>query len=333
MPSIRVPISQPFDFHLTVSNQTYYRGTAGSDVYADGVYFRALRMPPLGDKVLVASATAAPGGAEVSLPDGATDAELAFAADAMARMLGAGIDLDGFYKAMRLDKELAKATGSLTGLRPPRTETVFEALVMAVIAQQISSVIARMIRDRMVAAYGTAVEAPDGRALYAFPTPQSLLAGGFDGLRALKLSNRKVEYIQDICAHTLNGRLGPERLAGMEDEAVIEELCAIRGIGRWTAEWMLLRALGRPDVLPAGDLALRKVVSELYFNGDDITEKQLAAFALERWSPYRGLVTIYLFAHLRQRRIAAEVERAASAAVAPRKASRTAGKPAPEAAV
>jgi 3-methyladenine DNA glycosylase/8-oxoguanine DNA glycosylase len=79
----------------------------------------------------------------------------------------------------------------------------------------------------------------------------------------------------------------------------------VRGIGRWTAEWVLMRALGRLDILPAGDLALRRVVSELYFDATPINEAQLAAFGKERWSPYRGLATTYLFAYLRQQRLEA----------------------------
>ncbi len=105
-----------------------------------------------------------------------------------------------------------------------------------------------------------------------------------------------------MAQRTIDGTLDPDRFAGMGDDEAIAELTALRGIGRWTAEWVLMRALGRLDLLPAGDLALRKVVAELYFDGGPITEQQLADFALERWSPYRGLATTYLFAHLRQQR-------------------------------
>ena len=142
--------------------------------------------------------------------------------------------------------------------------------------------------------------------LHAFPTPQSLIDAGADGLRAQKLSARKAEYILDTAERTLSGSIDPDRLGALGDEEAIAELVAVRGIGRWTAEWVLMRALGRQDILPAGDLALRRVVSELYFDGNGITEQELAAFGLERWSPYRGLATTYLFAVLRQQRVQAE---------------------------
>ena len=297
-----IALPDPFDFHLTVGHQTYFRGRAGADLYADGVCYRALRH---GDEVLaVAARPAEAGSLEVSLPLGGSEDELAFAVSAMTRLLALDVELEGFYAMLAGDPVLRDAVGSLRGLRPSRAESVFEALVMAIVAQQISSAVARVIREGLVETYGTPVEA-DGHALYAFPTPGSLLEAGTDGLRARKLSARKAEYIQDVARRALEGELDAERLGGMEDEAVIEELVKVRGIGRWTAEWVLMRALGRLDVLPAGDLALRRTVSELYFDGVSIDEAALTAFGVERWAPYRGLATTYLFSYLRQKRAAA----------------------------
>jgi DNA-3-methyladenine glycosylase II len=298
---LRAP--EPFDFHLTASHQTYFRGKAGADLYVDGAYYRALR---LGDRVIAAAVCEKnPGMLEIWLPGGGSEADLAFAAESMARLLALDANLDGFYAMLADDPVLADAVGSLRGLRPPRSESVFEALVLAIVAQQISSAVARVIREGLVEAYGTLVEA-DGHVLHAFPTPQSLIDAGADGLRAQKLSARKVEYIHDTAERTLSGSIDPDHLGALGDEEAIAELVAVRGIGRWTAEWVLMRALGRQDILPAGDLALRRVVSELYFDGKGITEQELAAFGLERWSPYRGLATTYLFAVLRQQRVQAE---------------------------
>ncbi len=299
VPSTTIAVPQPFDFHLTVGHQTYYRGKAGADLYADGTYYRALRH---GNGVVVASASPdGPAGLRVTLPNGGSQEALTFAADAFARLLGFDIDLAGFYAMLAEDGVLRGAVGSPHGLRPTRAESVFEALVMAIAAQQISGAVARTIRDGLVRTYGEPAEA-DGHELQAFPTAAALLDAGTEALRAQKLSARKVEYIQGVARHTAEGSLEPERFEAMDDEEAVAELTAIRGIGRWTAEWVLMRALGRQDLLPAGDLALRRVVSELYFDGETITEQQLAAFAAERWRPYRGLTTTYLFALLRQQR-------------------------------
>ena len=304
-----VAVPQPFDFHLTVGHQTYYRGRAGADLYVGGTYYRALHHD---GRVLAAAARPVEDGLalQVRLPNGGSQADLAFATERMVELLGLGADLAGFYRMLADDTVLAQATASLAGLRPSRTESVFEALVMAIVAQQISAVIARMIRESLVTTYGTPVEA-DGHTLYAFPKPESLLRATVEELRGLKLSGRKIEYIQDCAGRTVEGLIDPARLGSMDDEEAIAEMTKVRGIGRWTAEWVLMRALGRLDVLPAGDLALRRVVSELYLEGAAITEKELADFAAERWRPYRGLATTYLFAYLRQQRVAKEAAKAA----------------------
>jgi len=105
-----------------------------------------------------------------------------------------------------------------------------------------------------------------------------------------------------VAQQAVDGELDYDRLATLSDEEAIARLSAIRGVGRWTAQWALMRALGRSDVLPAGDLALQRAVGDLYFGGRRLTERELDEFAAERWSPYRGLATAYLFAHIRQQR-------------------------------
>ena len=299
----RIKAPQPFDFDLTVRHQTYYRGRAGADLYAGGAYYRALRRPS-GGAFAVRVAPAGDGWLDVSVPAGGAQSfehDLALATGAVPRLLGFEADLPGFYARIAADPVLATTVGALHGLRPARAEGVFEALVMAIAAQQISSAVARVIRDGLMVSYGTLLQA-DGHELHAFPTPETLVAAGIDGLRAHKLSGRKAEYIHGIAEQTLDGTIDDARLGAMDDEEAIAALTSVRGVGRWTAQWVLMRALGRPDVLPEGDLALKRVVGELYFGGEPVDERRLTGFAMERWSPYRGLATTYLFAHLRQQR-------------------------------
>ncbi|MCH7608200.1 MAG: DNA-3-methyladenine glycosylase 2 family protein [Chloroflexi bacterium] len=300
MDDARIKAPQPFDFDLTVRHQTYYRGRAGADLYAGGAYYRALRRPD-GGAFAVRVAPAGDGWLDVSLPTGGVASDLALATGVVPRLLGFEADLPGFYARIAADPVLAATVGALHGLRPARAESVFEALVMAIAAQQISSAVARVIRDGLMVSYGTLLQA-GGHELHAFPTPETLVAAGIDGLRAHKLSLRKAEYIHGIAEQTLDGTIDDARLGAMDDEEAIAALTSVRGVGRWTAQWVLIRALGRPDVLPEGDLALKRVVGELYFGGEPVDERRLTGFAMERWSPYRGLATTYLFAHLRQQR-------------------------------
>ena len=90
-----------------------------------------------------------------------------------------------------------------------------------------------------------------------------------------------------------------EQLAGLSDEQVARRLTELRGVGQWTAQWVLIRSLGRPDALPLGDLALRRAVSRVYFGGDEINDSQLERFS-RRWSPWRTYATVYLFTAMRQ---------------------------------
>ncbi len=173
---------------------------------------------------------------------------------------------------------------------------------MAITGQQISGVVARAIRGRLVRTLGTPFSV-DGERFYTFPKSSDFLSAGQDKLRALGLSTRKAEYILEIAARAANGSLDFGHLETMGNQEVAEELVRVRGIGPWTAQWVLLRALGRADVFPAGDLALRKVLSEYYFGGRPVAEREAAAFAQERWGTYAGLVTTYLFAQIRRQRV------------------------------
>lgn len=294
---------QPFDFALTAAHQTNYRGKAGSDLFIDGTYYRALWVDgePLG-----VAARPVDNGIEVSLPNGGSAQTLDTAAEWVAWLLGLDVAMDGFYEMLANDPVLSDAVGSLHGLRHTRTETVWEALVHAVVGQQVSSIVARVIRDGLVTEYGTEVSM-DGHVIHAFPRPQTLLAAGVDALRERKFSARKAEYVLGIAEMALKGDLDHATLAPLNNEEAVSVLSGIRGVGRWTAQWTLMRALGRVDALPAGDLALQRVVGDHYFEGKRLTEQELEEFAEQRWKPYRGLAVTYLFSRIRQDRVAREV--------------------------
>ena len=119
-------------------------------------------------------------------------------------------------------------------------------------------------------------------------------------LRGLKLSKSKAEYVQGVASETLNStELTLCGLDGLEDEAVVHRVVQLRGVGRWTAQWLLIRGLGRPDALPLGDLALRRVVSRLYFDNQPVDDRLVEDFC-RRWSPWRSFATVYWFAALRR---------------------------------
>ncbi len=161
----------------------------------------------------------------------------------------------------------------------------FETLVLLIVEQQLSLASAAAIMGRV-------------RGAVAPFTPETLLGLGEDRLRGLGLSRAKAEYCQALARAFVAGDLRPARLARLDDEAAVAELTRVKGIGRWTAEIYLLSALGRLDVLPAGDLALQAAARHLYG-----LEERPEAGALremgENWRPYRSVAARILWQYYR----------------------------------
>ncbi|ANN78966.1 DNA-3-methyladenine glycosylase family protein [Bordetella flabilis] len=160
--------------------------------------------------------------------------------------------------------------------------TPFVTLARSIVGQQITTRAAESIWQRFTQAAGSR------------PSPASVLRIGEPGLREAGLSKRKAEYVLDLAVHFSERKVHPERWSVMEDEAVIEELVAIRGIGRWTAEMFLIFNLQRPDVLPLDDLGLLKAISLHYFSGEPVSRFEAREVSLA-WQPWRTVATWYLW--------------------------------------
>ena len=160
----------------------------------------------------------------------------------------------------------------------------FKTLARSVVGQQISVKAAQTVWDRFA-------RLPDQ------VTPAQVLRLKIDDMRAAGLSARKVEYLVDLALHFDNGAVHVNEWAGMDDEAIIEELVAIRGIGRWTAEMFLIFHLMRPNVLPLDDVGLINGISKCYFSGDVVSRSDAREVALA-WAPYRTVATWYIWRSL-----------------------------------
>lgn len=160
---------------------------------------------------------------------------------------------------------------------------LFETLVDAIVSQQISVKAADAIMARLRAA------TPGGQ-----PTPAALLTLEHDALRAAGLSTPKARYVRDLTERVVSGQLDLELLQTQEDEAVIEELIKVKGIGRWTAEMMLIFSLGRPDVLPVDDLGFVEGVRSAY-NLEIRPKPRDMRERGEQWRPYRTFATWYMW--------------------------------------
>ena len=210
-------------------------------------------------------------------------------------MLGTEQDLSPFYALAETDPALRGLVKEFRGLHLPRTATLFESLVLAILGQQISASVARALRLLLIERFGASAGF-DGVTYYSFPSPESIMPSSVEELRTLKLSQRKAEYLHGI-AEAATAPDWPE-LWRLPEEEFVKRLTSLRGIGNWTAQWAMVRGLARPDALPLGDLALRRGVSRLLRDGEPVTDAEVEALA-ERWRPWRSYATAYLFGAMR----------------------------------
>ena len=157
-------------------------------------------------------------------------------------------------------------------------------LARSIVGQQISVKAAQSVWDRFAAL-------PQAMA------PTQVLKLKVDDMRAAGLSARKVEYLVDLALHFANDQVHEAAWVDMDDEAIIAELVAIRGIGRWTAEMFLIFHMMRPDVLPLDDVGLINGISRCYFSGDPVSRSEAREVAAP-WAPYRSVATWYIWRSL-----------------------------------
>ena len=160
----------------------------------------------------------------------------------------------------------------------------FSTLARSIVGQQISVKAAQTVWDRFA-------------KLPQEITPGNVLRLKVDDMRAAGLSVRKVEYLVDLALHFSNGAVHVKDWQAMDDEAIIDELVAIRGIGRWTAEMFLIFHLLRPNVLPLDDVGLINGISQNYFSGESVSRSDAREVAAA-WAPYRTVATWYIWRSL-----------------------------------
>ena len=210
------------------------------------------------------------------------------------KLFGLDFDLPAFYRFARGEPVLEQLIEPHYGLRPTLTPAPLEILVASITAQQINLSFAFACRARLVRGYGVPIAVGSG-SVYAFPTATVLSQVSVSDLRALKYSSRKAEYIRDLARTIASEELDCEALAVAPNAEVVARLTALRGLGRWTAEWFLARGLGRGDVCPAGDLAVRKAFEHYFGNGAPLSEEEVRRRA-EGWGPHQNLAVHYLLA-------------------------------------
>jgi DNA-3-methyladenine glycosylase II len=218
----------------------------------------------------------------------------------LERVLGIGYNVQPFYRRFRNDPILGPLIRDFRGLRVAGRASVWEALVQIVLSQQINLSFAGSIQCDLARAFGQRASF-DGRTYFRFPSPRRLAGLTSQELRRYRLSRAKAETLIRAAKAFVDGSLSQETLEELSDEEAIEYLSRIRGIGRWTAEFTLLRGLGRFDVFPGGDLGVVKYLAQgILGRTGKAREQEMREFA-ESWRPYRGLALIYTYAELARR--------------------------------
>jgi DNA-3-methyladenine glycosylase II len=269
-----IDVPQPYDFERSLDRFTFW-GVDRANVWEDGALYRVVA----GREFRI---TAARGGADVEPLDPQTE-------PVARKLLGLDFDLPPFYEFAQRDPVLARAVEQFKGFRPPLAPDPFEALVSSITAQQVSLHAAFAVRSRFVERFGEAAE-----HAVAFPTRARVAQATEDQLMLLGFSRRKAEYVLGLA----RAELDLTALRSLPDDQVVEALAAQRGLGRWSADWFLARALGRPNAWPAGDLGLRKAVSHFYGEGGMLEEAEVRELG-ERFGPWRNLAAHVLLAGLR----------------------------------
>jgi DNA-3-methyladenine glycosylase II len=168
----------------------------------------------------------------------------------------------------------------------------FTTLARSIVGQQISVKAAQSVWDRFALAVAAGSDTPATRLSVAGVQATATLQ-----MREAGLSARKCEYLLDLARHFADGRVHVDQWQTMDDEAIIEELVAIRGIGRWTAEMFLIFHLMRPNVMPLDDVGLIKGISVNYFSGEPVSRAEAREVG-EAWAPFRSVATWYIWRSL-----------------------------------
>jgi DNA-3-methyladenine glycosylase II len=205
------------------------------------------------------------------------------------RLLGIRGDLSAFYEFSSRDTRLHELALHFLGLKPPRFASVFEALVNGIACQQLSLTVGIILLNRLAARCGMAF----GPGRYAFPRPEDLASLDPADLRPLGYSGSKARALIELSQSVVSGQINLEELVQFDNRQCVERLTSLRGVGRWTAEYVLLRGLGRINVFPGDDVGARNNL-ERWLHLRNKLDYERVRKVLNKWKGYSGLIFLHL---------------------------------------
>ncbi len=211
---------------------------------------------------------------------------------AVENAVGVHVDLRDFYRLAAQDPKLARLVNRFRGMKPPQFFSVFEGLINGIACQQLSLSLGLQLLNRLAQSFGLTVR--QGYSVStAFPRPQDLANLKPEAIRKLGFNFQKARAMVEICRAIVEGRLDLEALRGASDEEALRRLMQLRGVGRWTAEYTLLRGMGRWHIFPAGDQGARNSLAHWLRLRKPLDTARAERF-LARWKPYGGLIYFHM---------------------------------------
>jgi DNA-3-methyladenine glycosylase II len=211
---------------------------------------------------------------------------------ALDRLLGRRIDLQPFYSFVAEDPRLGHLAQRFCGVKPPRFPTVFETVANGIACQQLSLAVGITLLNRLSEAWGLQFQGPD-ETQYSFPTPEQVASAKISELQQLGFSSNKSRALIELASAIAAGSMDLERLAFVDDREAMARLLEIRGVGRWTAEYVLLRGLGRTNIFPGDDVGARNNLARWLKLRKPLDYRRVAHI-LGKWRAYAGLIYFHL---------------------------------------
>jgi DNA-3-methyladenine glycosylase II len=210
---------------------------------------------------------------------------------ALERLLGLRVDLTSFYQLADEDIRLHELAARFRGLKPPRFPTVWEGLVNGIACQQFSLKVGILLLNRLAALCGL-TDGKDG-AWHAFPRPEELAATAPSSLRSLGFNGAKSRELIGLAKEIVSRQLDLESFANLGNEEAISRLLDLPGVGRWTAEYILLRGMGRIDIFPGDDIGARNNLARWLRLRKPLDYGRVMR-VVNKWKPYGGLIYFHL---------------------------------------
>lgn len=291
---LTIPVNEPFRLDFTIW-ALRRRQTNIVDWWDKETYFRVLVFDdqPVRMIIIQEGTNLAPNlGITLSSHKGISLSTQKEALRIVGKMLGLTVDLQSFYNLSAGNEYLRELVKVFIGVKPPCFPSLFEALVNSISCQQLTLDVGILVMNRLAKRFGIEFEL-EGMVQYAFPRPQDLENATEAHIKDLGYSAQKARAIKELAQTFLQRNTDITRLEKMTNEQIVQYLTTLRGVGRWSAQYMLLRGLGRLDIFPGDDAGARNNLQRLFHLNRKPDYEEINKLT-SQWHPYEGLVYFHL---------------------------------------